>query len=123
MIWYLLDDPMLSDAAGDAFDSAAAAGERIYVPSICIVETTYLVEKKRIPEAALVALDAAIADPDSPLRLIELNLAVATAVRGVSRQEIPDMPDRIIGATALALRVPLITRDGKIRASGIETIW
>ncbi len=35
----------------------------------------------------------------------------------------PDMPDRIIGATALHLGLPLITRDGKIRASDLRTIW
>jgi len=52
-----------------------------------------------------------------------LNLAVSTAVRRVSRQAISDLPDRVIAATALALGVPLITWDGKIRASGIETIW
>jgi PIN domain nuclease of toxin-antitoxin system len=33
------------------------------------------------------------------------------------------MPDRIIAATALHLSVPLITRDRKIHASSIETIW
>jgi len=84
LIWYLLDDLMVSVAAGDSFDNAAAAGERIYVPSICIFETTYLVEKKRVPEAVLGALDSAIADPDSPLRLIELNNHRLKAV-GLSR--------------------------------------
>jgi predicted nucleic acid-binding protein len=33
------------------------------------------------------------------------------------------MPDRIIAATALYLGVPLVTRDGKIRAADVETIW
>jgi PIN domain nuclease of toxin-antitoxin system len=39
------------------------------------------------------------------------------------RNEVPDLPDRVIAATALALRLPLATRDREIRASGIETIW
>jgi PIN domain nuclease of toxin-antitoxin system len=48
---------------------------------------------------------------------------VADALEAVSRSEIPDLPDRIVAATASALHVPLISRDGKIRASQIQTIW
>jgi PIN domain nuclease of toxin-antitoxin system len=48
---------------------------------------------------------------------------VADAIEFVSRDEVPDLPDRIVAATAAALRVPLISRDGKIRASEVQTIW
>ena len=41
----------------------------------------------------------------------------------VSRSQVPDLPDRVVYATALALGVPLVSRDGKIRASQIRTIW
>jgi predicted nucleic acid-binding protein len=41
----------------------------------------------------------------------------------INRDSIPDMPDRIIAATALHLGVPLISRDAKIRASNIATVW
>jgi predicted nucleic acid-binding protein len=40
----------------------------------------------------------------------------------IGRAEIPDMPDRIIAATAVCLGVPLVMRDGKIRASAVRTI-
>jgi hypothetical protein len=33
------------------------------------------------------------------------------------------MPDRIIAATALYLRVPVISRDYEIQLSGVDTIW
>jgi PIN domain nuclease of toxin-antitoxin system len=33
------------------------------------------------------------------------------------------MPDRIVAATALRFGVPIISRDGKIRASKLATIW
>lgn len=39
------------------------------------------------------------------------------------RQIVPEMPDRIISATALYLNLPLITRDAQIIASIVETIW
>ncbi|PJB74400.1 MAG: PIN domain nuclease, partial [Armatimonadetes bacterium CG_4_9_14_3_um_filter_58_7] len=35
----------------------------------------------------------------------------------------PDMPDRIIAATALHLGLSLVTRDSKIQGCGIPTIW
>jgi predicted nucleic acid-binding protein len=33
------------------------------------------------------------------------------------------MPDRVIAATALSLGIPLVSHDGKIRDSRIQTIW
>jgi len=41
----------------------------------------------------------------------------------VPRAEVPDMPDRIIAATALHLGLPLISRDRKIQLAGLQTIW
>jgi PIN domain nuclease of toxin-antitoxin system len=52
IIWYLSSDSRLSAKAADALDSATAAGELIHVPSICLVELTYLVEKGRLPAEA-----------------------------------------------------------------------
>jgi len=52
-----------------------------------------------------------------------VDLSIARALAKVDVQQIPDMPDRIVAATALQLNVPLISRDGKIRLSTIQTIW
>ncbi len=62
-------------------------------------------------------------DPASPCSLVPLDRAVADALRRVPRNEVPDLPDRIIAATAVALAVPLVSHDSKIRASQIQTIW
>lgn len=123
VIWYLLDDPRLSRAAGAALDGATTGDRKIYLPTMCIVEMTYLSEKGRIVEDALPMLERVLAAYDSPFQVMELTLAVAKAVRRIARKSVPDLPDRVIAATALALGLPLVTRDGKIRASGIETIW
>ncbi len=48
---------------------------------------------------------------------------MALAVQQVSREQVPDLPDRIIAATALYLGVPLITRDRKIALSSVDTVW
>jgi PIN domain nuclease of toxin-antitoxin system len=54
---------------------------------------------------------------------LSLTCDVVEAMRSVPRDAVPDMPDRIVAATAFSLKVPLISRDGRIRASSVETIW
>jgi PIN domain nuclease of toxin-antitoxin system len=98
-------------------------GDPIFVASISVVEVTYLVEKGRLPVSAFVSLREALADPSFGLVPVALDLTVADTLRQISRAEVPDLPDRVIAATALALTLPLVTRDGKIRASGLQTIW
>ena len=44
-------------------------------------------------------------------------------MRQVSRADVPDMPDRIVAATGIYFGVPVISRDGKIRASNVQTVW
>jgi PIN domain nuclease of toxin-antitoxin system len=123
IVWYLSKDSRLSLAAHEALTMATTAGDLIRIPSICLVELTYLAEKGRLPSAARDALIEALDDPASPCTLVPLDRLVAEALQLVQRTEVPDLPDRIVAATALALRVPLISRDQKIRASQVQTIW
>jgi len=83
----------------------------------------YLVEKGRIDAAALTRLTAGLDAADAVLVEVPLDRRVAQAMRRVARSEVPDMPDRIIAATALYLDVPIISRDRKIQASSLTTIW
>jgi PIN domain nuclease of toxin-antitoxin system len=123
IVWYLSADSRLSATAAAVLDSATAAGEYIYVPSICLVELTYLIEKGRLPGAARDRLIQALDDPKAPCLLAPLDRSVADALESVSRIEVQDLPDRIVAATAVALGTPLISRDRKIRASQVHTIW
>jgi predicted nucleic acid-binding protein len=41
-------------------------------------------------------------------------------MRQVPRQDVPDLPDLIIPATALFQAVPVLSRDGRIRAANIK---
>ncbi len=123
LIWYLLNDPRLLALARSVFVDAVANGEKIGIPSICIVEIVYLTEKGHIPGAALVALQQQLQSMQSVLSLVPLSEDVAFQVKNIDRSAIPDMPDRIIAATAIQYQLPLLSRDGKIRASTVTTIW
>ena len=68
-------------------------------------------------------LHAAIADPKAVLQHVPLDESVAMKMREVSRQDIPDFPDRVIAATAQLRDVPVLSRDGRIRLSTKQTIW
>jgi PIN domain nuclease of toxin-antitoxin system len=57
------------------------------------------------------------------LEIVPLTQSIALAVRQVPREQVPDLPDRVIAATAVHLDVPLISRDRKIRLSNVATIW
>ena len=123
LIWYLDSPGNLSVTALAALRRAESAGDSIYISAISIVEIVYLVEKARLPAAALVSVTRAVQDPGSAVVVVPLEAHVASAVQLIPRSMVPDMPDRIIAATALHVGVPLVTRDARIRASTIATIW
>lgn len=122
-VWYVLNTPNLSPTARAAMQQAASDGDPVYVPSISLVEVAYLVEKNRLPQDLLARIMTELEDEQSVLTMAPLDLAVARALPAIPRAEVPDMPDRIIAATAVALGLILITRDHRIRTSSVPTIW
>lgn len=123
VIWYILNEHSLSKTARGGFEHAAASGDPVYVSAISLVEIHYLVEKGKLSTTFVDRLESALSDSEAVLVAIPVTFEIAHAVGRIARGEIPDMPDRIIAATALHLGVPLITRDRKIRASSIQSIW
>lgn len=122
VIWYLLDSPRLSAQALAQFEACRTDGVRVGVASISIVEIVYLVDKGRIPVETIPLLEESL-DQQPLLEIVPLTQSIALAVRQVPREQVPDLPDRVIAATALYLGVPLISRDHKIRLSDVTTIW
>ncbi|AFY92537.1 type II toxin-antitoxin system VapC family toxin [Chamaesiphon minutus] len=124
IIWYLVEPERLSQVALDALEGAIAAGEPVYISAISIIEICYLIEKSRIASDLLQRILAVLNEPDPSLIVVPIDLAISIAVQNIDRDTVPDMPDRIIAATALHLNLPLVTRDRKIQASqSIITIW
>jgi PIN domain nuclease of toxin-antitoxin system len=122
-LWYVFGDGRLSKRAKAFIDDAAATPRKIAVSVITLAEIVYLVEKKRVPASAYEDLANALNDLDHVFKEEPLGAGIVDAMRLVPRDAVPDMPDRIVAATAVFLRVPVISRDGRIRASSVETIW
>ena len=122
-IGHVFGDSRLSANAQALFGRARDQGDQVGVSSITFAEIVYLVDKGRISGDAFARLAGIMDDPARELREIPFARPIAAMMNAVARRQVPDMPDRIIAATALHLGVPLISRDGRIRASGITTIW
>jgi PIN domain nuclease of toxin-antitoxin system len=122
-LWYLLKNPSLSITARRFMDDAAAAGKDIVVSPISLAEIGYLVEKKRLPASAYEELKNALADPEYVIEEGPFNSKIVEAMLRVPRDDVPDMPDRIVAATGMHFGVPVISRDGRIRSSSVKTIW
>ncbi len=124
LLWYLFDPPKLSTDARAAFLAAETAGAPIHVPSIVLVELRYLVEKGRFTEAQYKVVLETLRDDTLLPRVAALDADVADALASIPRTKVPDMPDRIIAATAFTLRLPLVTKDDEIRKlTNVTTLW
>lgn len=123
-VWYFAKSPQMSATARNAVNNAIAGGFVIILPTISIVEIIYLVEKGRLVPQTLTSLMQALKLPNSSFVSQDLTEDVAHTLAQIPRSTVPDMPDRIIAATALHLNIPLVTKDHKIQAlQNIQTIW
>lgn len=123
LIWLLFSPDRLSPKARVELDGALNQGRSVVVPTICLIEIAYLIERKRLEESVWTRVLEVVTDQGRGVVLLPLDVRVAECLRRVSADEIPEMPDRIIAATALLLDLPLITHDRCITASAIRTIW
>jgi PIN domain nuclease of toxin-antitoxin system len=118
IIWYFLDSKSLSISALEAIETAT----QVNITSISIVEIIYVQEKGKLSEEALFRLNQMLAN-DPAWLLVSLDFEIAQALGNIPRATVPDMPDRIIAATALYLNIPLVTKDAQIQTANVQTIW
>ena len=118
--WYIKSSPRLSSAAADVFAMADTGSAALIVPAIVVAEIFYLSVKtgQPLPPSDLLR----VIDTSDSLTLSDLG---RTQLEMLDRlPEIPEMHDRLIAAEALALGVPVVTRDPVIAASPqVQSIW
>jgi predicted nucleic acid-binding protein len=123
VIWHLFNDSRLSGSARLYIEQTTFDGNSIAVSTITFAEIIYLSERDRIPTETLPELLKLIDSGTSVWVEVPFSRAIAHAMQRVERSQVPELADRIIAATAVHLDIPVITRDHKIQASNLRTIW
>ena len=124
LIWYICAPDKLSISALNALDRATNTGNLIYISAISLVEIVYLVEKNRLSKEVLNRILNALDSPNMGIALVALDRKISENIKQIDRGTVPDMPDRIIAATALYLNIPLVTCDSKIQnLTSVSIIW
>jgi PIN domain nuclease of toxin-antitoxin system len=123
LVWLLVADPRLPRSVRTLVEDATAQGRRVACSAITLVEIVYLVEKGKLRAEIWDRTIRMLQNPTAPLVEIPVTSGIIQHMVAIPREQVADMPDRIIAATALFLRVPLISRDRKIVVDGIPTLW
>jgi len=124
LIWHLQASRKLSRKARTLFHQADAGQLTIIIPSIVLIELIYLAEKGRIDSILVDQVFALLTPSTQNYVVIPLGTQIAQTLRSIARSQVPEMPDRIIAATAKQLGLSLISRDVAIRAAGgLIVVW
>jgi PIN domain nuclease of toxin-antitoxin system len=123
IIWYVRGDRRLTAVARQTIDGAVQAGDEIGLSSISLIEIVYLVEKGRVVAQAMTDMRHLLDMPNPFLKELPVDRSISEVLDQIPRAPVPDMPDRIIAATAPHFGVPVISRDRRINISNPTTIW
>jgi len=125
LIWHLTQDPLLGESAKKTLLRADRGEVIVHIPAISLFEMIYLTERSNPPisrsqvEQLLEQLR-----PEGSYRIAMLDEQVIRHGFEIPRYQVPDMPDRAIAATALALGYPLLTKDKSLHNwRGVPLVW
>lgn len=120
LLWFLTNDDKLGVRARELFRSCDKGETIIVIPSIALLECLYICEKGKVDlefRNIIEKTEGSLNYPTYPLdREVILNLETV--------KQMFDPHDRVIVAIAKMLNAIVITKDDKIRNSGlVKTIW
>ncbi|MBL8225322.1 MAG: type II toxin-antitoxin system VapC family toxin [Chromatiales bacterium] len=121
-VWWLTGDPALTDRERTALDTAAIAGE-LCLAAISLWEAQMLHARRRL--ALPLPLTDWLRRAASPavVTVLPIDVPVIAALDSLPGRFHGDPADRLIVATAKAHRLPLASRDRRIRASRTVSLW
>ena len=120
IVLHLRNHPDLGPEAARILRETDAGLHRTYLSGITLMEVLYLSEARRIP----VSLDKLVnlISSGRNYEIVPVGTEVVQAAVGID--DVPDLHDRIIVATARYLDVPILTSDHIIAASRhVQTLW
>ncbi len=124
LYWHMMEDARLSPKIKKIFDEADSGLHEILIPGIVLIEMVYLVEKGRISDSSVNKVMKLLETIGGSYGVAPLDKETVKALQQIPREAVPDMPDRIIAATAYQMGLPLITRDKQIKKSKVvSVIW
>jgi PIN domain nuclease of toxin-antitoxin system len=123
LIWWLGEPAKLSTKARRAIQSAASSGE-LRVSAASVLEITTLVRRGRLVLSG--SVDQWLADMQSlpELHIEPVTTDIAARAGSFGAEMHGDPIDRLIVATAMLAKDPLVSADAQIQAlSWVRTIW
>lgn len=124
LVWHLAEDSRLGRLGRNAFQKAERGEARIIIPGIVLIEMIYLIEKRRLASALIQQVTDLLDSSVINYQLAPLDLPVIKRLETVARTQVPDLPDRIVVATALSWNLPLISKDEAFReVAGLNVVW
>jgi len=121
LAWLALDPGKLSKAASSAIRRANRAGG-LAICAISLWELAWLITRGRVLVTG--TLESFLEKVSSRVAIFPITTKAAVLANQFPSDYASDPCDRLIGATALAEGIPLITKDERIRdCKMLRTIW
>lgn len=122
LLWHMARDRHLPKAVRSVFEATENGQAQVLVPSICLVESLFLLQRQRVPQTIVDRLLQLPEHAQASLRIVPLDMAVVQTIADFGPASVPELADRVIAATARALKLPLLTVDHAIVQSGLVEV-
>lgn len=122
VLWLAFDQARISKRARTRIEEARVNGEGLAISDITLFEFARALHRERAQFTT--SIESALAEVEQRFVMLPITGRISLRTLSLPASYPKDPADRIIGATALAEGLTLLTADTQIRSSGaLPTIW